>query len=185
LSRDLDDYEAQIPNLAAHFYVVTSDVDPDYNCIAWAAGDTRRHWWPTRSSREGPAYWPEGARREETLEAFIEAFATLGFVRRESETADLEQGVEKVAIYVSPASSKPTHTARQLPTGRWSSKLNVGIDIEHPDLAAVAGDRGFAYGEVACILRRARLTDPPSPARPWPEGRPKGRPWPRAPHLAN
>lgn len=181
LSCNLDDYEAQIPNLAMHCYLVTSDVDPDYNCIAWAVGDVHRHWWPTASAREGPAYWPQEATREESVDAFVEAFATLGYVP--CDNADLEHGVEKLAIYVSLTTARPTHVARQLPSGRWASKLNVGIDIEHPELDAVGGGRHLSYGEVACVVRRARVGDPPAPTRPWPEGRPKGRPWPTDLHL--
>jgi len=34
-------------------YQVTSNIDFAYNCIAWAAGDIERFWWPS-----GQAYWP-------------------------------------------------------------------------------------------------------------------------------
>jgi len=34
----------QFPRLTAARYRVTSPATTDYNCVAWAAGDTE-HWW--------------------------------------------------------------------------------------------------------------------------------------------
>jgi hypothetical protein len=42
------------------------------------------------------------------------------------------------------------HAARQLPGGRWTSKLGNREDIEH-DLNAVSGE---AYGTVVMVLKR-------------------------------
>lgn len=61
----------------------------------------------------------------------------------------MEQGYEKVALYVD-HDGKPTHAARQLPTGRWTSKLGKIEDIEH-ELEGIAGS---VYGSVAKILKR-------------------------------
>lgn len=38
--------EEAFPNLTAGNYRITSEPDRDYNCIAWAAGDNRKCWWP-------------------------------------------------------------------------------------------------------------------------------------------
>ena len=38
--------EADFPNLYATGYQVTSDKDPDYNCIAHAVGDKSQPWDP-------------------------------------------------------------------------------------------------------------------------------------------
>ena len=46
----------------------------------------------------------------------------------------------------------PTHAARQMPSGRWTSKLGFREDIEH-DLHAVSGD---LYGTVVLLLKRPR-----------------------------
>ena len=73
-------------------------------------------------------YWPQGSPLEETLAAFVRAFATLGFIPCNDDT--LEPGFEKIAIYVN-SQGKPTHAARQLHNGRWSSKLGNEVDIEH------------------------------------------------------
>jgi hypothetical protein len=91
--------------------------------------------------------------REETLAAFIAAYALQGYVQ----CADgaLELGVEKIAIYglMSGSDIEPTHAARQLPDGRWTSKLGNCEDIEHDTLEALNGPR---YGAPVCFLRRHR-----------------------------
>jgi hypothetical protein len=80
------------------------------------------------------------------MPAFVAAYATLGFTP--STNSNLEPTVIKVAIYA--RSGIPTHAARQLPNGNWTSKLGLSEDIEHP-LAGLVGD---IYGDVAVILAR-------------------------------
>jgi hypothetical protein len=83
------------------------------------------------------------------VQAFLAVFTMRGFEPGASET--LEDGVEKIALFVN-ASGKPTHAARQLPSGRWTSKLGRGEDIEH-DLQDLTG---AVYGSVSLVLKRAR-----------------------------
>src|SRR5579871_5278130 len=106
-----------------------------------------RWWWPDPL---GAGYWPNGIARTETQEAFVAAYATVGFAPTTDDS--LQPGVEKIAVYAK--GGKPTHAARQLPSGRWTSKLGRAEDIEH-DLSALAGD---VYGTVAFILQRLRPT---------------------------
>jgi hypothetical protein len=94
----------------------------------------------------GQGYWPEQAPREETLAAFVHAFETLGYSRCDS--SEHEPGFEKVALYA--REGTPTHAARQLEDGKWTSKLGELEDIEH----TLEGIAGSSYGEVAQILRR-------------------------------
>jgi len=61
----------------------------------------------------------------------------------------LESGYEKVALYGS--GMFYTHAARQLSTGKWTSKLGREVDIEHDSADDVAGG---VYGEVVQIMRR-------------------------------
>ena len=97
-------------------------------------------------------YWPGGVPREETLTAFTAAFATLGYEVADSET--WEPGFDKVALFAD-AQGIPTHAARQLAQGRWTSKLGLSEDIEH-NLHDVSGS---IYGVVVRVLRRP--TPPP------------------------
>ena len=136
--------EALFPRLRGTAYRITSPASDVYNCIAWAASDTEHWWWPGDSAR---TYWPFGVPRLETLEAFRDAFATLGYVV--CAQADLEPGFEKVALFAD-ADGTPTHAARQLRDGTWTSKLGLSEDIQH-SLEALAG---AVYGSVVQILKR-------------------------------
>lgn len=136
--------EAEFPRLNNLGYRITSPQSNYYNCIAWAARDLNRWWWPDPNQQY---YWPEEALRQEVLEAFIQAFSLLGFVR--CDNAELEPGIEKIAIYVD-SNNKPKHAARQLVSGKWTSKLGRNVDIEHE----LDGLIGTEYGNVGCILKR-------------------------------
>ena len=123
---------ADFPNLRTTPFRETSPVTPVYNCVGFAAGETVRWWWPVGY------YWPPEVSRDETVAAFVAAFQTLGYDL--CDNAMLEPGVEKVAIYVD-ASGQPTHMARQLTSGIWTSKLGSDVDIEHNALEGLEGIR--------------------------------------------
>jgi hypothetical protein len=137
--------QAVFPRLAVGAFQVTSPPDGVYNCIAWAAGDTSDWWWPLEDPTEG--HWPDGAPRERTLAAFRAAFATLGYA--ECSSTEAEPEFTKVALFAD-ATGIPTHAARQLINGRWTSKLGRAEDIEH----ALYDLEGDVYGTVVLILRR-------------------------------
>lgn len=138
--------ERDFPNLIVYGYKLTSPDTIDYNCAAWAAEDNQAWWWPDAQNQH---YWPPDVPREETLEAFRRAYQTLGY--EVCQNYVLEEGFKKIAIYVN-SSQMPTHVARQLPDGKWTSKLGQDEDIEHNNLEGLTGQPG--YGEVACIMKR-------------------------------
>ena len=140
-------FDHSFPQLSATGYAFTSPPDRHYNCIAWAAEDQSRWWWPDLAEC---GFWPDGVPREWTTAAFVQAFATLGYTLASSN--DLEAGIEKVALYV--ANGRPTHAARQLPDGSWTSKCGRAEDIRHT-LDGLAGD---VYGEPTILLARRRQT---------------------------
>jgi len=142
-----EQFRTALPRLPADNYRETSPSGWEYNCIAWAAGVTDVWWWPAPGR-----YWPAGVPREETLASSLAAFAVLGYMG--GATALLEPEVEKVALYA--MDQTPTYAARQLPDGKWTSKLGPSIDIEHDTPEAVAGG---VYGEVVAILSRKRASD--------------------------
>ena len=143
----VSDLEAVFPGLRETDYSLTSPVDNSYNCIAWAAEDMSHWWWPDPA---GQYFWPSGAPRELTVGAFASAYAGLGY--EQCDSAYLESGFEKIAVFVS-RGGHPTHAARQLQSGRWTSKLGRNVDIEH-DLHALEGD---TYGAVAVIMKRSQV----------------------------
>ncbi len=132
----------EFPNITAHNHRITSPPDVGYNCIAWSASNTERWWQPG-------AYWPvETSRDDHGIGTLAVAFEAPGY----EECADdsLEEGFEKVALYGS--GLVYTHAARQLPSGKWTSKLGKAEDIEHDIPETVAGG---LYGEVVQFMRRA------------------------------
>ena len=126
----------------------TSESTRQYNCIAWAADDRTRQWWPLPPNHFA-VYWPRRVPNAVSCQAFELAFNTLGYRRCQDES--LEVDIEKVAIFVD-ANNVPTHAARQLPDGYWTSKLGDLEDIRH----ALRQLEGSAYGTVAFIMSRPR-----------------------------
>jgi hypothetical protein len=96
--------------------------------------------------------------RVETVDAFRQAFATLGYVVCNDDL--VEAGFEKIALFA--LSGRPKHAARQLPSGRWTSKLGPMEDIEH-ELHDITG---MVYGSVVLLMKRPipRAGEPVSPA---------------------
>ena len=135
--------EDLFPGLRGQHYEIKSPKEGRYNCVAWAAGDNRKWWWPDTL---GEDVWPEGVPREVTLPAFRDAFVTLGYAVCDHELP--EAGSEKVALFA--LGGVPKHVARQLPTGRWTSKLGQREDIEH----ALHDLTGLLYGSVALVMKR-------------------------------
>lgn len=135
---------ANFPNLQGDEYEVTSPQSRDYNCIAWAADDTEKWWWPSLDD-----HWPDGVPRVNKIDNFILAFQRLGY--HVCEDGELEARYEKVALYAN--SNGPQHMARQLASGAWTSKLGSEWDIQHPTTEDLESD---TYGEVVLFLRRPR-----------------------------
>ena len=143
------DKEAYFPKLKRENYRVTSDYTARYNCIAHAANDPTRWWWPDEGFPG--VFWPAGIDAVETVEAFVQAYSTLGY--DSCDHAELETDFIKVAIYVD-GDGVPTHAARQLPNGMWTSKLGQWEDIEHRTLHDLEDDgRGLGYGRSAVFLK--------------------------------
>jgi len=78
------------------------------------------------------------------FEAF---FSLMGFMKCADDT--LEPGIEKIAIYGN--HEGPQHVARQLSSGRWTSKFSDKLDAEHttPDVVTCP-----TYGGVIRYMKR-------------------------------
>lgn len=144
----LDAVKAAFPNLQPIACNRWSGLSNIYNCIAWAAEDTEKWWWPAGGTPVAgftgapmkPNYWPPGVPREETVEAFVQAFEALGYAVCAEQSH--ESGFTKVAVYARTTLPKrPTHMARQLPDGMWTSKLGSGPDIFHKTLECLEGSQ--------------------------------------------
>lgn len=172
--------EIGFPKLAAAGYQKTSDatggplIQGTYNCIAWAAEDTHHgFWWPN-----GYGYWPFWIKPEVTISCFVKTFRSLGYrVCRSSRRQLLFHKVVLYAIHRSHnptpvpnsiggfADWEPTHMARQLPDGSWTSKCGGNEDITHFTLDALESygppyGAGDEYGCPVLYMRRFFVLTP-------------------------
>lgn len=136
--------EADCPNLLDAGYEIKSPRDPQYNCVAFAVGDTSKFWY---DAYVNGYYWPPGTPSADTLQGWIKVFSDHGYGEADDDT--LEPEYEKVAIYAS--ADAPEHVARQKASGLWVSKMGKGVDIEHRTLAAL---EGATMGKVVKIMKR-------------------------------
>jgi hypothetical protein len=145
-------YDTDFPNLRGLGFERTSE-PAYYNCIAYVAGDFRRRWWPgDYHPHMSPDYWPPGVPQEETLEAFVQALATVGY--EACDDGNFVPGFEKVTLYA--VGGEIRHAALQQDDGTWKSKLASDEDIRH----SLEGLEGPLYGKVVAFLRRSRMRDP-------------------------
>jgi len=147
------DIESHFPGLVGTKWTPTSPYDDTYQCIAWAAGDTTRKWWPVNCP---PAwFWPDGIPLIDDVVTFVRAFETLGY--KPTTSSAFRIGRQKVAIYAK-LDGTVTHMSRQHFLGRgWLSKLGDLEDIVHPTLESIEGDpspTSNEYGIVVQILQR-------------------------------
>jgi len=130
------------PNLKQSGFRVTSRPTSVYNCLAWAA-QVDDAWWDPAPGY----YWPDQVSRDGSIGSLISVYEKLGFRRCDDDA--LEMGFEKVAVYGN--NWEYTHAARQLPSGKWTSKLGKEEDIEH---TTPEGLVGAIYGNVVQIMKR-------------------------------
>lgn len=135
------------PNLNAGNHRKTSPESPSYNCFGWAILG--------REVLMGPRsgwFWPPEVPSELRLSTFVLVLADYGFEACPS--GELDPAFEKIALYGS--GEHVTHAARQLESGRWTSKRGIfGDDIEHDTAEAVAGGE---YFEILAYFRRPKTT---------------------------
>lgn len=132
-------------------FKITSPYNPDYNCIAWAYHYDNRWMWPggvDKKTVDGFRFWPEGVEDTTDVAAFIEAFRKKGY--EVCSNSEFEDGFRKIALYVKPGTTECTHAARQLRSGKWTSKLGRSQDIQHGTPYSIEGD---VYGVVHCIMK--------------------------------
>ena len=137
------DFKKVFPNLGDIGGKKTSDATVNYNCIAWAFKDSGRHWWPNKKR----SHWSlKTLPNQSTMEAFEAWFSADGWVA--TSHREVEPGYEKIALYA--LRGVPTHAARLLENGAWTSKLGSNIDISH-EFAELEGP---CYGQVVKVYRK-------------------------------
>jgi hypothetical protein len=119
---------------------------PRYNCWAFAAGEILKRWEPDPGNQY---FWPAAAPREYTVHAFMAAYGTIGY--EHCQNGSLDRSCEKIAIYAT-FGGIVTHAARQLPDGRWISKLGDEEDIIHQTPESLSS---VVYGQPVQFMKRA------------------------------
>lgn len=137
------DLGAIFPHLQNGGYLRTSPPTVDYNCVAWVFSRIDEWWEPDIFSL---CVWPNDLKRNYTINSYIKLFEKNGFTRCDNDT--LETGFEKIAIYT--IDNEFQHVTRQLPDGKWTSKLGDLDDITH----TLRGLAGKHYGNPTIFLRR-------------------------------
>ena len=145
------DIERTFPRLANAGYRITSPVDPIYNCVAWAAGRCDAWWWPACPFDLG-YFWPADLPNDLRLTTFVRVFESLGFAC--CDDGAVEARFVKIAVYEK--RDQVTHVARQLPGGKWTSKLGPQQDIVH---VIDALDGSEAYGTISQFMKCLDSTD--------------------------
>lgn len=134
----------EFPYSSIEPFLKTSEDTQNYNCIAWAYGDNSKRYWPAPVNSY---YWPSNVPRTEDLASFIKLFSLVNYSI--CTNGDLEDGYLKIAIFVD-SKGKPTHAARQLENGFWTSKLGDYFDVQH---SIASMEDGF-YGNVKVYMKR-------------------------------
>ncbi|MGH6670821.1 MAG: DUF7689 domain-containing protein [Xanthobacteraceae bacterium] len=146
-------YRAAFPKLTDDNHRQSSQYDPRYNCIGYAAGT--KMWWQALPLIGGKRYWPPGVPQQETIDAYVKAYEFKGY--SVCPDGSYEQGYEKVAIFA--LNGVPKHAALQLDEYCWTSKLGKAEDIHHQLLDL----EGAQYGNVVRYLKRTKTIAPSAP----------------------
>jgi hypothetical protein len=99
-------------------------------------------------------FWPSNVPEpdgDEDLDCYLALFRSWGF--EDAQTVDLEDGFLKIAIFAT--DNAFDHVAKQLPSGRWSSKGGNLYDFRHGTLDALGGCRVMPTTQLAVVMRRS------------------------------
>lgn len=133
------------PNSQSEPFLITSPETWRYNCIAWAFGDDQKWYWPTEIPQH---YWPPNIRRELDMQSFIELYQLVKY--KVCVDGSVEVGFEKIAIFAH-LNGEPSHAARQLPNGNWTSKMGPWHDVEH---TLNSMNNSVGYGNAIVFMSR-------------------------------
>jgi len=133
-------------------FEVTSNADPDYNCIAWACIYNERWIQPPylgKPNLDCVVWWPPNVKPGMGPESLKSLFEHFGYSVCDS--YEHEVGYRKVALYYKEHINEWTHAARELTSGLWTSKLGLSNDIQHGSPLELEND---IYGVVYCYLKK-------------------------------
>jgi hypothetical protein len=134
-------------------WIKTSEPTQDYNCVAHACDDNTRWWDPLPP---GGYYWPDpkiGRDLEYTVDRYVALFEYRGYERCAG--GEHIVGKDKIVIYAD-SHGIFEHVAKQLPNGKWTSKIDIREDITH-DTPHALSDGG--YGKPVVYMEKKVTKD--------------------------
>ena len=134
---------AAFPKLASEGFEIVGEPTTEYNCRAYAAGNTGDWWWP-----DGTNYWPPWATLDDRIDSLQEAFVGIGYEL--CDDGHFDEDYRKVALYE--VEGKFQHAAAQMPNGAWRSKMGEGPVIEHRSPESLSGG---IYGNATVFMRKS------------------------------
>lgn len=138
--------EKRFPKLNSTNWKPASEFDPYYNCVSFAAGDTKRKW----EFLDPPGYyWPPNVDEGDELTVLIKCFESLGYEK--CDNGNPEKYYEKVALYGFVDRDDWQHAAYRKGNDWWASKIGELEDILHKSESLLEGE---SYGSVYCYLKR-------------------------------
>lgn len=140
--------EGFFPHLTNGNFKITSPIDSNYNCFAWAIEEKSIKYAPFPFDLYS---WPNHINREDKLDSFFKFYSDYGY--KLCKNGRKEKGFQKIALYTKEIDGEltATHVARQLPNGKWTSKIAGYEDIEHRTVHNLAGCH---LGETIYYLKR-------------------------------
>ena len=105
-------------------------------------------WWEPQTGKG--FYWPPGVPFDISVDSYATAYESVGYER--CTDSSLEPGIEKIALFEDDDRDF-CHAARQLESGKWTSKLGPNEDIEHD---TARGAEGGGYGKLSLFMKRPR-----------------------------
>ncbi len=145
-------------------FKISSPINVNYNCIAWAGIRDDEFWWPEIEpyNLDGVKYkWPFNIENNDKLKFFIELYSKLGYIETSNNIGNEHPKFRKIAVFIKIdplnldiLTNTCTHAARQLKNGLWTSKLGRFHDIVHSNPYDLEGK---AYGNIAIILKKSLL----------------------------
>jgi hypothetical protein len=143
---ELYDPESELPKIKGN-WERTSNPTIDYNCLAHAVGISDKWFHPQKDALG--YWWPEGIDRKWDLRTIRTLLASYGYSLK-CRNREYEKGFSKIAIYTD-RRGLPLHFARQLESGKWTSKLGEKLDLCHNTLECLEDG---PYGRVREIVKK-------------------------------
>jgi hypothetical protein len=150
-----DDFEERLASICPRAGGLCRPASPQttrYNCLAWAVRDEDKPWYPRGDPRK--SRWPADAPETLDIPSVVRTLELVGY--EVCPPGDGDPDFERIVLFED-TEGFFAHAARQLPDGRWTSKLGTWEDIEHDDPECLEGGD---YGSISCFLRKRASTGP-------------------------